>query len=102
MKTRTRMELGKILRNVLGSPNVYYRKPSKKMSYPCILYDLEGGDRDFADNIPYRTAKRYSLIYIDKNVDSEIPDELELLPYCRFDRQYEADNMNHWVYTIYF
>lgn len=102
MRTRDRKELGKILRNLLGSPNVYFRKPSKRMGYPCILYNLEGADNNYADNIPYLSAKRYSLTYIDKDPDSEIPDMIADLQHCRFDRTYEVDNMNHWVFTIYF
>lgn len=99
---RTRLELSKILHEVLGSENVYFRQPSEGMNYPCIKYDLADKETTFADNIPYIKAKRWTLIVIDENPDSEIPEKLEELPYCTFDRTYQSDGLNHWVYNLYY
>lgn len=99
---RTRLELHRKLCDILGSNQVYYRPPSKGIVYPCLIYDLENDLAYFADNIPYLNPKRWSVIVVDENPDSEIPERLKQLPYCRFDRTYETDGLNHFVYTLYF
>jgi hypothetical protein len=100
---RTRLELHDELCGVLGSKNVYFRPPSKGMKYPCIIYTLEGDDANFANNIQYIKRNRWGITIIDEDPDSEIPDRLkESLPYCGFDRTYESDGLNHFVYTLYF
>lgn len=39
---------------------------------------------------------------IDKNPDSIIADKVESLKMCSFDRHYTADNLNHFVYNLYY
>jgi hypothetical protein len=29
-------------------------------------------------------------------------DDILALPYCQFDRSYVSDNLNHFVFTLYF
>lgn len=98
---RTRLQLHEKLCDILGSRNVYFRPPAKGMKYPCIIYDLEGYDPRYADNIPYTDPKRWSLTVIDQNPDSEIPYKLLQLSYCHLDRPYQADGLNHFVFTLY-
>lgn len=98
-----RVELGKLLKEILGSNNVYFQPPENfKMSYPCIRYRLEGGDTLYADNVPYRFTRQYELVFIGKDPDSEIINKLAMLPMCRFDRPYVADGLNHYIYHIYY
>lgn len=100
---RTRLDLHEQLCKIPGAVQVYFRPPSSGMVYPCIIYNLEGDMDYFADNIPYINPKRWSVIVIDENPDSEIPNRLkEQLPYCVFDRTYETDGLNHFVFTLYF
>lgn len=102
-QTKNRAELHEILCSVLGSRNCYYSPPSSiRMKYPCIRYELAGIRGDFADNIAYKNSKRYTLTVIDDDPDSEIPNKLLDLPYCVFDRAYTADNLNHFVLTLYY
>lgn len=99
----TRLQLQTLLEALLGSRNVYFQPPSTvKMKYPCIVYSLSDIDTKFADNIPYSNKRRYQSTAIDPNPDSVIPDKLALLPMCVFDRSYTADNLNHYVFNIYF
>lgn len=99
----SRLELHEILCGILGSRNVYFQPPeSVKLQYPCVVYDLCAIDTKFADNRPYTRKKQYSVTVIDKNPDSELPDKIGALPMCRFDRQFPADNLNHYVYRMYF
>lgn len=103
MVQRSRMELHKILCDVLGSDNVYYQRPSSvKMKYPCILYSLSYINFVYADDRPYVDSKRYDVTLMDRDPDSEIADKLKELPMCSFDRFYAINGLNHTVYRLYF
>ena len=98
-----RMELHEKLVNILGSRHVYCQPPETiKMVYPCILYRLNNIDTLHADDKPYINTNNYLITVIDKDPDSTIPYELLKIPMCRFDRTYTADNLNHWVFNLYF
>mgnify|MGYP004623699063 FL=1 len=99
----TRLDLHEIFCSTLGSRNVYFQPPETiKMNYPCIVYERASNDTRFADNRPYKSIRRYTVTIIDKNPDSQLPDKLGELPLCRLNRVYTADNLNHYVFDIYF
>lgn len=96
-------ELQALLEELLGSKNVYFQPPSdRKLSYPCIVYQLDIVRSIYADSIPYNNAKRYSVTYIDKSPDQYIPDKIGQLPMSSFSRFYVADNLNHYSYRLFF
>lgn len=98
-----RLELQDKLETLLGSRNVYFQPPeSIKMSYPAIRYSLSNIENRSADNLPYKQAKAYELILIDPDPDNTIVDDISKLPYCRFNRYYPSNNLNHYVFTLYF
>lgn len=98
-----RLELQHELEAILGSKFVYFQPPeSIKICYPCIVYSLDGVDTKHADDKPYRITKRYSVTIIDKDPDSIIPDKLLALPMCSPPRFYTADNLNHWVFSLFY
>lgn len=98
-----RLKLHEALVQALGSRNVYFQPPATvKIQYPCLLYSLSRIDTDFADNGPYRHKKRYQVIHITQDPDSPTVDTLSFLPLCRFDRYYTADNLNHYVFNLYY
>lgn len=100
---RSRLELHEVLAVILGSRCVYYQPPeSIKLKYPCILYELSDIWADRANDDIYRKLKQYTITVIDKDPDSELPDRVNDLKYCEMDRFYVADNLNHWVFTLYF
>lgn len=72
------------------------------MVYPCIVYKLDDENRQHADNNVYRRVKRYQVTVIDRDPDSEIPDQVGNLPMCAFDRFFTTDNLNHFVYQLFF
>ena len=83
--------------------NLYFQPPeSKKLSYPCIIYSMDQVQLQHADNVPYMSHPRYSLILIDKDPDSKHVNELLTLPGVRFDRSYASDNLNHWAFSVYY
>lgn len=107
---RPRTDLHDILVNLIGQQvtshperHVFYQPPETvKLSYPCIIYKWSGDSLVHADNEKYRKFNRYQIMVIDRNPDSAIPDLVADLPYCRFDRAFAADNLNHFTYDIYF
>ena len=99
----SRLDLHKILVNLLGSTQVYFQPPSSvKMLYPCIVYSKKSGKPSYADDSLYAYKKCYSVTVIDSNPDSLIPDKLLLLPTCSFERHFTAENLNHDIYNLYY
>lgn len=90
------------LEAIAGEGHVFFQPPpSLKLSYPAIVYSLSDIMNTHADGTVYRQNRMYSVIVIDKDPDSEISDAVSMLPEANFDRWYAADNLNHFVYTIY-
>lgn len=100
---KPREALQALFEELLGSRNVYYQPPeSVKLNYPCIVYERSGIRTESANNKAYLKHNRYTVTYIDEDPDSEIPDKLLELGYCKLDTHFEADNLNHDVFTLYF
>lgn len=101
---KNRENLHAELVDILGANNVYYQPPeSIKLKYPCIIYSRDDNDTTFADDKPYLINKRYQLLLIYKDPDSDLTDKvLGHFPYSRFDRQYTSDNLYHSSVNIYY
>lgn len=100
---RPRAELHEILCNVLGSRNVYFQPPETiKLKYPAIIYSRDNIRNYHANDNVYNQMIAYQLMIIDKNPDSIIVQNISKLPFCRFNRHYVADNLNHDIFLIYF
>lgn len=104
LSKQTRLQLHEELCDILGSRNVYYKKPpSSGMKYPCILYSKEKPLTKHADNRRYFNSQRYSLTYISRTSDDKtIEDILEHFSYSELDRSFETSNLNHDVITLYY
>ena len=101
-REQKRLELHERLCSELGSRNVYFQPPEGfKMQYPCIVYSFEGESRRAANNGKYLSFDRYSITVIDRDPASEIPEKIDALQYCSFDRPFKSDNLYHFVFTIY-
>lgn len=100
---RPRIQLQKLLTELLGSSNVYFEPPEDiKMKYPAIVYHRDYVSTQYADNKPYRQDKRYEVTVIDADPDSAIPDKVGALPQASFDRPMVVDKLHHSIYTLYF
>lgn len=100
---RAREDLQDFLENLLKTRNVYFQPPpSIKMNYPAIVYTLANIQNEPANNSVYMQKTTYQLTIIDKDPDSEISKTVSLLPMCRFNRFFTSDNLNHFVYTLYY
>lgn len=83
--------------------NVYFQPPINiQMRYPCIVYARSNSQSEFADNRPYAHTKQYQVTVIARNPDSDLPDIVEDLPLCSFTRYFASDNLNHYVFNLYF
>ena len=97
-----RLQLHVILCEVLGTRNVYFQPPENlQMNYPAIVYSLDDIETTHANGGVYLCTKRYSVIIIDDDPDTEIVDKMSALPLCRFERSYISDNLNHYIFEIY-
>lgn len=100
---RPRIELHHILKDLLGSSNVYFQPPeSVQLKYPCIIYNRDQMDTQFATNSPYTITARYQVTAIYRDPDDELPFKIACLPMCLFDRHFTADNLNHDIFNLYF
>lgn len=98
-----RIELHELLKEKLGSGNVYYQPPeSVKMQYDAIRYSKKAIRPTYANNSKYLMKDCYELMAISRRPDNPVIKKLLELPYCSYDRQYIADNLYHDVLTIYY
>lgn len=98
-----RLKLQTILENILSSKNVYFQPPeSIKLHYPAIVYNLDYIKSQYGDNIPYLHKDRYSITLITHDPDNETRHKLLDLPMCSFERFFTSENLNHYVYNLYF
>ena len=100
----SRIELQEQLEAVLGSRNVYFQPPeSKKLSYPCIVYNLAIIETLKADNKNYLLNNRYTVTIIHTDPDNEIKtDIMNVFDKISMDRVYTVNNLYHYVYDLYF
>lgn len=103
---RRRLLHQKIL-DFTGRP-AYFVAPSSptasfKMEYPCTVYTLSDIQSDHADDRNYKSTRRYQLTYITKDAaDHLIDDWLEHFQMINFSRHFTSDNLNHYIYDLYF
>lgn len=98
-----RLEFHEILCKILGKRHVYFQPPENvRMEYPAIKYSRNDIENTFAENSVYKQDHEYEVVVIDKDPDSEIVTAVSKLPMCQFARHYEADGLNHDVFTIYY
>lgn len=97
----TRLELQTLLESIIEP--VYFQPPTSiQMQYPCIVYKRDSSQSQRADNRLYAHTKRYQVTVIDRNPDSDLPDKVEELPLCSFEQHFPAENLNHYVFNLFF
>jgi hypothetical protein len=100
---KTRLELQSFLEELLGSRNVYFQPPASiHMNYPAIVYKLASIDNTKADNVSYLQDNAYEITFITESPDDPMIFKFAKLDFCRFNRFYTADNLNNYIYTLYY
>lgn len=98
-----RLNLHQILKNILGSDEVYFQPPSSTyLSYPCIIYERSGIDTKKADNFNYIKIVKYTITLIGSNPESSIINDILDIPTCVYDRFYTYNGLNHDVFSLYY
>lgn len=98
-----RLELDALLREVLGSGNVYFQPPATiQMAYPAIVYQRDGMEVTFADNSKYSRTVTYQVTVIDENPDSPVVDRVADLVKSRHVAFFVTDGLNHDVFRLFF
>ena len=98
-----RLALSEFLCRLSGDACCYYSPPAGlSMTYPCIKYDLADEWALHADNIPYLRQLQWTVTIIDEDPDSKLASIFFNLSKCGFDRKFMADDLNHFVFTLYF
>lgn len=84
--------------------NAYFQPPETiKLKYPCIIYKLETERPTYADDMIYKNCDCYTVTYITKDPDVPIRRQMHsLFKYCKFDRVYTVDGLNHFVFTLFY
>ena len=96
-------ELREIFCNILGSRECYFQPPETvKMTYPSIVYELSTSDIQHADNTSYIYQCCYDVTLITRDPETDIPEKIAKLPLCRANRFYQAENLNHYNFTLYY
>lgn len=72
------------------------------MKYPAIVYTLDDIENAFANDGVYLSARKYSITVIDRDPDTPLVGKVVSLPTCRFNRSYTKDNLNHYVFELFF
>jgi hypothetical protein len=92
------------LQTVSGLPEaqVHFQPPTgHTIGSPAIIFSRDREAKQFADNLPYRSAMGYTVTVIHKDPDNEIRSKIAAMPYCRFNRWFASDGLNHDVFTIF-
>lgn len=98
-----RVELQLLLDAIPTVTKAYFVPPTNlEMTYPAIVYGLDDIVTLFADDVPYKQSKRYQVTLITRDPDSPAVDALASLPMCSFNRSYVAENLHHFVFTLFF
>ena len=80
-----------------------FQPPSNtEMNYPAIKYSRNSIDNKHANNKVYKQDYSYTITVIDYDPDSEIVRKVSTIPGIRHNRSYQADNLNHDTFTLYF
>lgn len=98
---KSRDDLSAILHKFCS--NVYFQPPAnKKLTYPCIIYNLDRLNVIFADNGVYRMMDEYHVTYITRDPDDVNIRLLATLPLCSLTGTSPSDNLHHSYYRLYF
>ena len=71
----------------------------------CLLYtsySLDDIDKTYANDGVYLSNRKYSVTVIDKDPDTSLVQKVTNLPMSRFDRHFKKDNLNHYIFNVYF
>lgn len=100
---KDRLTLQTELETLLNSSRVYFQPPAGyQLRYPCIVYQLDDIDKTHANNKKYFGLKRYLITVMDLDPDTIIHEKVLEMPYSSFEDHFVADNINHYICSLYY
>ena len=94
------------------APDVYTETPVARYYMGDVIRNVKKAtssegindniDTTFADNNPYSLTKKYVVMVVTKDPDSDLPMKIAQLPMCTMNRAYPSDNLYHYVFDLYF
>lgn len=98
---RRRKDFNSLLKTICN--NVYFQPPDNiRMKYPAIVYKVYSPEDTYANNNKYVGNTSYELTVIDRNPDSEIANKVYGLPKSSFVREFKSDDLNHYIFRVYY
>lgn len=98
-----RLKLQELLERIQGNDSVHFQPGrNTEMEYPCILYNVDGLNTQWADNITYDQIIEWQVVVITRDPDSETWREIGRLPRSSLTRTAVVDNLYHYYFTLYF
>jgi hypothetical protein len=83
-------------------PNVLFQPgPEDEISYPAMIYEVDGDWVHRADNGPYAMFDRYQVTFVRHDPDSPVLRRLSAIQHSSFSRHFATSGLNHDVYVIY-
>lgn len=99
----TRTQLHELLCGIHGDHKVYFQPPpDQSLGTKYIVYSRARPKGKHADNKRYLNWDQYTVTLVDPNPDCPLRSQLDELPYCTFDRQFNSANLTHFVYTLFY
>lgn len=99
---KSRSSLRDILYGICDSDHVHFQPPTGyKLTYPCIIYELENIHVRKADNKPYSTYDVYHITYITRDPDDENKRRFLDIPMCSPEHFFINDNLYHYPFKLY-
>ena len=100
----SRLDLQTELEELLGSTNVYFQPPeSVRLKYPCVVFNKNNWYIRNANDFPYLYQPNYQITFIDYDPDADWDVKMmRHFRYVSYDRSFTADNLNHWVFRLYY
>ena len=101
MATDRRIEFDNLLKAILGSNNVYFQPPeSKKLEYPCIVYNIASHDVEYADDGLYQLRHKYIVRYIayPKDYDGPMKEKIAKILKVPMNQVYSSNGLYHCVF----
>ena len=96
-----RIQLGILLKTLLGSENIYFQPPTNtQLRYPCFLYTLNDLPNKKANNNKYIRNLSFIVTYISKTPDLERIQQIHQSEGFEYQRSYTTEGLNHTVFKI--
>lgn len=101
---RSRLSLHETLVSLVDDKTKVYFQPEEniRMTYPCIVYNEDGSNINYADNKSFDIRRRYNIIYMTKKPDPEtLISQILSLKGASYDSSFISEGVYHYYFTVF-